>query len=185
MKESEQEIAQTKDAIVQAEKSQFVNQTTDRDPAFELLREDLIKTRADLASQKATAAALKNTIESLQTSAVGLDEKAVRQTALVRDAKANEANYLLYLSKREQERTSDALDMKSIANVAIAVPPTIPVIPAYSPILVMAIGFLLAIFVAIGAAVVAEYLDPYFRTPAEVLETLNVPVLASVPRQAA
>ena len=31
------------------EKSQFVNQTTDRDPAFELLREDLIKTRADLA----------------------------------------------------------------------------------------------------------------------------------------
>jgi uncharacterized protein involved in exopolysaccharide biosynthesis len=185
VKESEQEIAQTKDAIVQAEKSQFVNQTTDRDPAFELLREDLIKTRADLASQKATAAALKNTIESLQTSAVGLDEKAVHQTALVRDAKANEANYLLYLSKREQERTSDALDMKSIANVAIAVPPTIPVIPAYSPILVMAIGFLLAIFVAIGAAVVAEYLDPYFRTPAEVLETLNVPVLASVPRQAA
>jgi uncharacterized protein involved in exopolysaccharide biosynthesis len=185
VQESDQEIAQTKEAIAQAEKSQFVDQTTDRDPAFELLREDLIKSRADLASQKATAAALKNTIQSLQATAVQLDEKAVRQTALVRDAKANEANYLLYLSKREQERTSDALDLKSIANVAIAVPPVVPVLPAYSPILVMAIGFLLAIFVSIGAAVVAEYLDPSFRTPAEVLEILNVPVLASVPKRAA
>jgi uncharacterized protein involved in exopolysaccharide biosynthesis len=185
VKEAEQEIAQTKVAIAEAEKSQFVNQTTDRDPAFELLREDLIKTRADLASQQATAAAVKSTVQSLQATAVQLDEKTVRQTALVREAKANEANYLLYLSKREQERTSDGLDLKSIANVAIAVPPVVPVIPAYSPILVFAIGFLLAIFVSIGAAVVAEYLDPSFRTPAEVLEILNVPVLASVPRQAA
>jgi polysaccharide biosynthesis protein PslE len=185
VQESEQEIAQTKEAIVQAEKSQFVNQTTDRDPAFELLREDLIKTRADLASEKATAAALRNTIQSLQAAAVQLDEKTVRQTALVREAKANEASYLLYLSKREQERTSDALDLKSIANVAIAVPPVVPVLPAHSPIGVLAIGFLFAIFVSIGAAVVAEYLDPSFRTPAEVLEILNVPVLASIPRQAA
>jgi capsular polysaccharide biosynthesis protein len=77
------------------------------------------------------------------------------------------------------------LDLRSIANVAISVPPVVPVIPAYSPILVMAIGFLLAIFVAIGAAVIAEYLDPSFRTPAEVLEILNVPVLASVPKRAA
>ena len=37
-------------------------------------------------------------------------KKPSRQTgALVREAKANEANYLLYLSKREQERTSDAV----------------------------------------------------------------------------
>lgn len=183
--EADQEIAQTKAAINQAEKAQFVNQTTDRDPAFELVREDLIKTRADLASEQATAAAVTSTIRSLQATAVELDEKSVRQASLVRDAKANESNYLLYLSKREQERTSDALDRKSIANVAIAVPPVVPVIPAYSPILVMAIGFLLAIFVAIGSAVIAEYLDPSFRTPAEVLEILHVPVLASVPKQAA
>ena len=58
-------------------------------------------------------------------------------------------------------------------------------IPAYSPILVFAIGFLLAVFVSIGAAVVAEYFDPSFQTPAEVNGVLRVPVLASIPRQAA
>ena len=47
------------------------------------------------------------------------------------------ANYLLYLSKREQERTSDALDEKRISNVAIAVPPVLPILPWVGPILVL------------------------------------------------
>ena len=44
---------------------------------------------------------------------VDLDQKAVKQSDLLREAKANEANYLLYLSKREQEKTSDALDAET------------------------------------------------------------------------
>jgi len=99
--------------------------------------------------------------------------------------KTNEASYLLYVSKREQERTSDALDEKRIANVAIAVPPVLPILPWISPVLVMAIGVVLAAFASTAAAFVAEYLNPSLRTPAEVLEVLRIPVLASVPRQTA
>ena len=104
---------------------------------------------------------------------------------MIRDAKANEANYLLYLSKREQERTSDFLDQKRIANVAIAVPPSMPELPAYSPFLIMLIGLVLAVGVSVGAAFVAEYLDPSFRTPAEVMDILKMPVLASMPKKVA
>ncbi len=185
VQESDKEIAETETAIADAKKTQYVNQTTDRDPTYEFLRQDISKTQADLAAQKATAVALEHSIQSLKLQMVDLDQKAVKQTDLIREAKANEANYLLYLSKREQERTSDALDQKRIANVAIAVPPSLPVLPAYSPVLVLLIGFLLAVFVSVGAAFVSEYLDPSFRTPAEVHEILNMPVLASVPRQAA
>lgn len=185
VQEADQEIAETKTAIVSATKQQYINQTTDRDPTFELMREDVAKTQADLAFHIATAGALENSIHSLQMQMVDLDQKALKQADLLREVKANEGNYLLYLSKREQERTSDALDEKRIANVAIAVPPVVPILPWIGPVLVVLVGLVLAMFVSTGVAFVAEYLNPSMRTPAEVLEVLRIPVLASVPKQTA
>lgn len=185
VQEADQEISQTHAAIAAAEKQQYVNQTTDRDPTYELIREDIARTRADLASHEATVVALQNSIRSLQMQMVDLDQKALKQADLIREVKANEANYLLYVSKREQERTSDALDERRIGNVAIAVPPILPILPAISPVLVILIGVVLAIFMSAAAAFVAEYLNPSLRTPDEVLEVLRIPVLASVPKQTA
>ena len=185
VKEADQEIAQTQAAIAAAEKLQYVNQTTDRDPTYELIREDVAKTRADLTSHQATAAALRSSIRGLQIQIVELDQEALQQADLTREVKTNEANYLLYVSKREQERTSDALDERRIGNVAIAVPPVLPILPAISPALVMLIGLVLACLVSTATAFVAEYLNPSLRTPDEVLEVLRIPVLASVPKQTA
>ena len=44
----------------------------------------------------------------MRSQMVDLDSKAVQQAALIREAKADESNYLLYLNKRDQELTSDA-----------------------------------------------------------------------------
>jgi uncharacterized protein involved in exopolysaccharide biosynthesis len=185
VKEVDEEIAVTKEAIAKADESKYVNRTTDRDPTYEYLRQDQAKTEADLAAQRATAGALVGSIRGMQTEMVKLDEQAVTQGALLREAKADEANYLLYLSKREQERTSDALDQKRIANVAIAVPAVTPLLPKYSPFLVMFLGLFGGVFMGIAAAYVMEYIDPSFRTPQEVSETLSIPVLATMPKKAA
>jgi uncharacterized protein involved in exopolysaccharide biosynthesis len=185
VKEVDAEIAQTTEAIAAAEKARYVNTTTDRDETFEYLRQDRAKTEADLASDEARAAALQTSIHDIQAELVKSDAKAVEQAALVREAKANEESYLLYLTKREQERTSNALDDKHIANVAIAVPPNVPVLPARSPFSVMFAGFWTALLCAIVAGYLAELADQSFRTPAEVEETLNIPILAAVPKQVA
>jgi uncharacterized protein involved in exopolysaccharide biosynthesis len=184
-READQEIAKTEEAIGQAQNAKFVNETTDRDPTYELLREDLAKTQADLAAQQATEKSLATSVHSMNTQMVDLDVNSVERGALLREAKADEANYLLYIEKREQERASDALDKKSIADVAIAVPAVVPALPAYSPILVTLGGFILAILVAVAAAFVADHLDSSFRTPAEVADVLHMPVLACMPRRAA
>jgi uncharacterized protein involved in exopolysaccharide biosynthesis len=185
VQQAEREIADTQSAIESATKQQYVNQTTDRDPTYELLREDIARTQADLAFRAATATAIQRTINSMQSQMVDLEQKAIQQADLSREVKTNEANYLLYVSKREQERTSDALDERRIGNVAIAIPPSLPIIPTLSPALILLIGFVLAIFVATGAAFVAEYIDPSLRTPTEVVEVLRIPVLASIPKQRA
>lgn len=185
VQEADKEIAQTQAAIASANKQQYMNQTTDRDPTFQSMKQDLTRTEADLATHRATAEALKKSIYALQMQMLDLDQKALEQADLNREVKANEANYLLYLSKREQERTSDALDEKRIANVSIAVPPVLPILPLIGPVLIVAVGLVLAIFVSTGAVFLAEYLDPSLRTPTEVTEILRIPVLASVPKQRA
>lgn len=185
VQEADQEIAQTRAAIAEAEKQQYVNQTTDRDPTYELMKEDITRTQADLAFQQGAAKALQTNIQNMRGQMLELDEKVLRQADLMREVRANEANYLLYLSKREQERTSDALDDKRIGNVAIAIPPTFPILPAISPILVLLIAAALAMLVGTGTAFVVEHMDPSLRTPNEVVEILRIPVLASVRKQSA
>jgi uncharacterized protein involved in exopolysaccharide biosynthesis len=185
VKEIDDEIAETKEAIANASDTKYVNKTTDRDPTYEYLRQDAAKTEADLASQKASAAALTDSIHSIHMQMVKLDQQAITQAALLREVRADEGNYLLYSNKREQERASDALDLKKIANVAIAVPAVVPLLPQYSPLLIMFLGMVAGVFAAVASAYAMEYLDPSFRTPQEVLETLSIPVLATMPKKAA
>jgi uncharacterized protein involved in exopolysaccharide biosynthesis len=184
VREADQEIADTQAAITEAQTTRYVNQTTDVDPTFELLREDAAKTQADLAAQRVTVVALKQGIQNMQQQMVGLDQKALKQADLIRDAKTNEENYLLYVSKREQERASDALDQKRIGNVAIAVPPAIPTLPLASLSIVVMIGFALAVAGGAGTAYAAEFLDSSLRTPRDVIDILGIPVVAAVPKYA-
>jgi hypothetical protein len=103
------------------------------------------------------------------------------QQDLLREAKANEDNYLLYLHKREEARIEEALDRTGILNVGMVEQPTVPTAPVRSALIFVVVGFLLAMAVSTGLVFTQEYLDSSFRTPAEVLSELKIPVLASVP----
>jgi uncharacterized protein involved in exopolysaccharide biosynthesis len=185
VQEVDQEIAQIQEAITQAKNTQYVTQSTDRDPTYELLREDVAKSETDLAAQRASLAATKRSIQSIEGQMVDLDQKSIAQTDLMREVKADEDNYLLYLSKREQERTTDALDNTRIANVAIAVPPAIPVLPVLSWPKIVVIAFGIALILSIVMAYAVDYLDSSFHTPAEVIDILGIPVVITVAKKTA
>jgi uncharacterized protein involved in exopolysaccharide biosynthesis len=185
VKEADQEVADAQAAIAAAEKNPYVDQETDRDPTYELLREDLAKTESDLAAQRASVAAIQNSTQKMQSQMADLDQKSVAQQDLLRDVKANEDNYLLYLSKREQERTSDALDKTRIANVAIAVPPAIAALPDHGFPIVALFGLLFGIVLSLTVAYGMEYFDSSFHTPAQVVDMLGIPVVVAVPRKTA
>ena len=121
----------------------------------------------------------------MQAQLVELDRQSIARQDLVREVKADEQTYLTYLAKREQERTSDALDTTRIGNVAIAVPPVIPVLPIIGwPVVVLAaIGF--ATFASIGTAYGADYFDSSFRTPAQLTEGLGIPLVVVFPKRIA
>lgn len=185
LQEAEQEVEQAQHAVDGADQQLDTVETTDRDPTYELIREDVAKTEADLASQRGALISTKRGIESMQAEMVNLDQLSLTQEDLQREVKADESNYLLYLGKREQERTSNALDANRIANVAIAVPPAIPVLPVISVPLLILIAFGSAVALSLGAAYTADFLDSSFHTPAQVAEILGIPVVLSISKKAA
>jgi len=182
VQEVEKQIAETRAALTEAERSPLKEQTTDRDPTHEWLRGELAKANADLAGLQARAAATAVAVRAYQQNARWLDEKEIAQQDLMRNVKATEENYLLYLRKWEEARIADALDRRRIVNVAISEAATVPALPAYPKSSIVMLGSLLALMVSIGLAFGADYLDPTFRTPDQVEASLDIPVLASLPK---
>src|SRR2546430_14084296 len=121
---------------------------------------ELTKARAELAAEQARTEELSRTVRSYQERASMLDGKEVAQEHLVRDQKANEANYLLYLRKQEEARIADALDRRRIVNVAVAEAAAVPALPSRSPAMALLVGFLAAIAGGLAAAAAAERLSP-------------------------
>jgi uncharacterized protein involved in exopolysaccharide biosynthesis len=180
--EVDQQIAEARAAVAQAEKEPTTATTTDHDPTYELLREDLAKSKENLAMYQGQEAATLAVLHDMRAQAIDLDQKALAQKDLFRAAKADEDNYLLYLHKREDARISDAMDMQQMVNAAIAQPPIAPSLPKISPWLAEFIGLLLAMMIGIGSVFIADYMTPSFHTPEEVAEILQVPIFASIPR---
>jgi uncharacterized protein involved in exopolysaccharide biosynthesis len=183
VRDVEKEIAQAQAAIATAEKAPIHEQTTDRDPTYAWLREELAKNRTQLTALRARREALVPVVEAYRAKARSLGQKDATQQDLVRATKAAEEDYLLYLQKQEEARISDALDRNRIVNVAIAEAATVPALPMGSPWLTFLAGGALAALVSVGSAFGADYLDPSFRAPRDLHNALRLPVLAAIPRE--
>jgi len=182
VQEVDQQIAQAREAIVAAEKAPLKDETTDRDPTYEALRAELAKANTDLAALQARAAATSAMIRSYRTESQRLDHQEVLQQDMLRAAKANEENYLLYLRKQEEARISDALDRQRISNVVIAEAATLPFKSQGRSLLFVILGTLFASLASVMLGFVVDHWDPSFRTPQEVQDFLGSPVLAAFPK---
>lgn len=181
VQEVDKEIADTKASIATEESKPLRAETTDRNPTYAWISEELAKAKADDSALKAKAASIRAIVARYEADAHDLEQKGIQQQDLLRKVKTEEENYLLYQKKREEARMTDALDQKRILNVAIAEAPIVPTLPTNTRWLVLLAGVLLSIGAPIGLAFILEYSNSSFRTPSEVFAELNIPVLAAVP----
>lgn len=181
--EVEAQIATLEAAIDAAKASPVVEEATNRNPTHDYVETELAKNRSELAALQARASATAQFLSAHRERARRLEHVGVTQQTLLREAKQAEENYLVYARKREESRISDALDAQRIVNVAVAEEATLPTQPS-SPrsSLLLLVGTALAGLLSVGLAFLKDYLDPSFRTPAEVQAYLGLPVLASMPR---
>jgi uncharacterized protein involved in exopolysaccharide biosynthesis len=183
VQEVDTQIAQTRQALEEAEKRTLRDEVTDLDKTRQWLNEELSRARTELATLKARAESVTGTVEAYRQDARKLTNRELEHQDLLRATKTAEANYLLYVKKQEEARISDALDRNHILNVAIVEAATVPAVPASPNVyLNIVLGFTLAVLVALGLGFAADFVDSTFRTPDEVERSLGIPVIASLPR---
>jgi uncharacterized protein involved in exopolysaccharide biosynthesis len=180
--EVDKQLAETHEAIRTEETKPIREESTDTNPTYMWVREELAKTRAELNGLTAERASTKAIANNYRDAARRLDQDGMIQQDLLRKAKMQEDGYLLYVHKREEAGISDALDQRRILNVAIAEEPIVPSLPRRSPAGVTLLTLLLAVTGGLSSAFLVDLMDPTFRTPDELAGYLNSPVLAALPK---
>jgi uncharacterized protein involved in exopolysaccharide biosynthesis len=184
VQEVQKQIDETIDTINKAQSSPAVEETKDRNPSYEWLQAELTKSNAELASLHARADETLSVIRQYRAQLRMIDVNGAAQQNLLREVKEAEGNDLLYKQKREDARIGDALDRQRIVNVAIAEAATVPALPAHPRwTLTLLLGTLLACLVSPGVAYAVDYFDPSLRTPDELRDVLQIPVLAALPKE--
>jgi succinoglycan biosynthesis transport protein ExoP len=183
VQELDREIAETRDSIAVEDKMPIRERTSDQDPDHGWAKAELLKTQVELNALGAHASAENALLGHYRESASKLGDHAIEQEQLMHDLTASEDKYLLYLNKREEARIGDALDEGGILNVTIAEQATVPALPQLSGLGFGFVGLAGAGMLSVTLAFVADYLNPAFRTPDEIVAYLGSPVLASLPRK--
>jgi uncharacterized protein involved in exopolysaccharide biosynthesis len=183
VKEVDTQIAQVKAAIDAQQKAPLHEETTDQNPTYEFLSQELAKSRSELAALQAKAQSTARVDRDYRATLVDRDQKLLQQEALIRDEKTAEANYLLYLNKREEAHIADTFDKNRILNVSIVQPATIPILPTNSVPMTLVIGWLFACLLSTSVVFVQDRLAPVSLSPQRMERYLGVPVFAQLPSQ--
>lgn len=181
VQEVDEQIVQTKSAIDAEELKPLHDETTQDDPDFDWAQSERLKTEVELRGLAEKREVAREQISEYRTAAQTLEANAVAQQDVEQQVKAAEEKYLLYSNKREEARIGDALDQNGLLNVAIAQQPRVPALPVWSFLAATCFSFIGAFGFSTALVFMTDYLDPSFRTPAEVFDFLGSPVLASLP----
>ena len=183
VRDLDQQIVEAQAEIAAEDQAPIHQQTSDKDPNHEWAKSELVKAQVEMKTLAAHAIAESALLANYREAAHHLGDRAIEQEQLLHDLNAAEDKYLLYLNKREEARIGDALDQGGILNVTIAEQPTVPALPKLSVLGFGLIALVLGGTLSMSLAFAADYLNPAFRTPDEVIAYLGSPVLASLPRK--
>jgi uncharacterized protein involved in exopolysaccharide biosynthesis len=181
VQEVEQQIAQAQKAIDAEDVRPLRDETTEANPEYEWAHSERLKSLVELKSLERKRAVAREQVAAYHTAAQTLAEDAILQHDLQERLKSAEEKWLLYANKLEEARIGDALDQNGVLNVAIAEEPRTPALPVWSFWSASCLSLISACGLSTGLVFAADYFDPSFRTPDEVLEFLGSPVLACLP----
>ncbi|HEX6972614.1 MAG TPA: GNVR domain-containing protein [Limnochordia bacterium] len=170
--EVNRELAQTAEKIVSAE-------TVSQNPVYQGLVQQALALQVQQVATRARIDALSEQLEEAEALFSGLPEKELTLARLAREAEVSEQIYLMLREKNEEFRIQEAQETASVRVIDPAIAPTEPIKPR--PKLNMAIAGFLGLFVGCGLAFLLEFLDTTLRTPQEVEQVLELPVLGQIP----
>ena len=190
-KETSEPVVEIRRQIAEAEnllKTEQKNQTQvtrGLSAAHQQVSSSLLSEQATLSALEAKSRVLQADLDRAREKLKELNDHEVNISALERQMVVAESNYKKYSESREQARIDQALEMDRISNISIVQQPTFVATPVGpNRPLNIAIGILLGLFGAIGAAVGGELLDQSIRTPKDIKQQLGLDTIITIPQLA-
>jgi uncharacterized protein involved in exopolysaccharide biosynthesis len=149
---------------------------------YQRLEGELLRNEAELKALKAKGNTQKTQLDEYQKELENLSQIEALYKRLAQEIELDRDNYQNYLSKFEDSRISEAMDVEKIGSVSLiepAKPPLEPISPKKK--LNLLISIILGTFGGLGLAFFMEYLDDSFERPEDVEDFLGAPVLTSIP----
>ena len=183
VREVDEQIRTTRDALARAEQKTSVEEATDLNPLRQTLETELSRARLDQAGAKARRDTLTGQLQQYDASLRKLEGDTAKHDDLQREKKEAADNYQLYAKKREEARIADELDRQKITNVSIAEAATVAQIPSSPnrPVNLI-LGIVLAGVLSLGSVFSAEILSDTVHTPRQLEALTGAMVLATVPQ---
>ncbi|WP_263409628.1 GumC family protein [Terriglobus tenax] len=182
VKEIDQQLMQTREALNNAIGSSAEELTSDVDPTWQQLRTVYVQDEIKHAATVQQKNALIQQIASLNKKMGEVQGLTVPFNLLQSRAENLKENYTLYMQKRDQAQIEDAMDERKLLNVAIAESPTLSYMPVKpKPLTNLALGLASAVFIALACVYFAEMTRTTISTPRELESLSRHPVLATLP----
>lgn len=182
-------------ATLQRQEAQLLERYLDQHPEVLKVRNQIGETQRRIAAeaQRVVKAAendykaallqernVEEALEAAKAESLDLSRRGVRYDSLKRELDANQAVLASLASRSKQTDVAQELRATNIQIVDQATPPADPVSPR--PIRDMALGLLFGLLVGCGLTFFLDYLDRTVKTPEDVRQHVQAPLLAVVPQ---
>ena len=168
--------------VLDLEEESHSEVTVGPDLIHEEARAALLVEEPLLSSLRVEAEYLSRQLADVREELVELNESALQIGRIEREVELKDANYRKYSANLEQTLIDHALETERMSNISVVQPATYNVEPIHPrKLLNLALGILVGVIGGLGLALLAEYLDHSLKTPEDIEEKLDMPVLVSVP----
>lgn len=164
-------------------KEQLIRQLEDATPIpgdqIRNLLQETITLEMNLETCKAKEQGFKNMLAGYDKEIQALPKQEVELARLTRERDVSEKIYSMLLEKREELRITEAGKFGQVQLLDAARTPLTPLKPRKAKNL--ALGFFLGLAIGIGVVFMLETLDTSLRSPQDIEERMDLPVLAAIP----
>jgi len=175
------QIDQAKRELASSKAMQSVQVSTNINPSWQALDQAVIEEGSHLRAVKARRNAIASQVTALQQQLKTVEGHTLAFNSLQQNVTQLNANYQLYLQKRDAAQISEAMNQVGLINIGIAQSPTFSLSPVRPrPLIDSVLGVFTSLFLACFAVFVADANRQTIASPAELQSITPYPLLATV-----
>lgn len=180
LKNVEEKIEEIKEEINKVTRQIALAGPSIDDPIFQSIITSIMNNETKAFALQSRIEALNQIINRYNLRLKQLPEAEVNLAQLERQKKANEEIYTMLLSKLEESKIAEAMQISDAKIIDYAITPDFPVEPRVRQTTVF--GLLLGLLIGVVGAFLLDYLDTSIKDVKEIEEITGISVLATIPK---